>query len=352
LPRKGINLTISNEVLESWVTELLVAWKYSPENAAFLANTLTDANLRGVDSHGVVRLAAYEKRIDQGLADPAAVPIVSGSGSALKVNANGAAGQIASLKAAQVVLEAALENGVAAVSVFGSTHFGTAGYYARWLASKGVIGIVVSNSEPIVVPFGGRSPLFGTNPLAFAAPTSGELLSIDMATSTSAMGKVILARQESKTVPADWGIDENGEPSTDPNAIVSLLPAGGPKGYALGFLVEILGGVLTGAAVTHSIGNMYSDFDKPQDVGHFMIAIDINRFIPYEDFISRMDSLVDQARAVEPAPGFQKVLAPGDPEQMVASTRLKEGIPLAAATIEELRQLGMKAGVPFPEMSQ
>jgi ureidoglycolate dehydrogenase (NAD+) len=345
-------MKIDNRALESWVTQLLVAWKYSPEDASFLANTLTDANLRGVDSHGVIRLAAYQKRIEQGLADPLAIPKLTGSGVAIRVDANGAVGQIASRAAAQAVLDAALENGVAAVSVHGSTHFGTAGYYARWLAARKVIGIVFSNSEPIVVPFGGKSPLFGTNPMAFAAPTSTEPLSIDMATSTSAMGKVILARQEGKSVPADWGIDEKGEPTTDPNAILSLLPAAGPKGYGLGFLVEILSGVLSGAAVTHDIGNMYSDFDKPQDVGHFMIAIDISRFLPYQEFISRMDALLDQARAIEPAKGFSKVMAPGDPEQIMAEIRLREGISLAKATVEDLRELGKVAGVPFPALTE
>jgi LDH2 family malate/lactate/ureidoglycolate dehydrogenase len=129
---------------------------------------------------------------------------------------------------------------------------------------------------------------------------------------------------------------------------LSLLPAAGPKGYGLGFLVEILSGVLSGAAVTHDIGNMYSDFGKPQDVGHFMIALDISRFLPYQEFISRMDALLDQARQIEPAKGFSKVMAPGDPEQITADIRLREGIPLAEATVEELRELGKKAGVPFP----
>jgi ureidoglycolate dehydrogenase (NAD+) len=341
-------LQINSEILRSWVTDLLKSWNYSQEDAGFLADTLVDANLRGVDSHGVIRLPAYQKRIEQNLADPTAVPIVSGSGAAIRVDANGAVGQIASREAAKAVLEAALENGVGAVSVYGSTHFGTAGYYARWLAERRVIGIVVSNSEPIVVPFGGKAPLFGTNPLAFAAPTSTEPLSIDMATSTSAMGKVILARQEGKLVPADWGIDETGSPTTDPNAILSLLPAAGPKGYGLGFLVEILGGVLTGAAITHGIGNMYSNFEKPQDVGHFMIALDVSKFLPYQDFIERMDALLDEARGVEPAPGFSKVMAPGDPEKATSKIRLEQGIPLADATVSELMELGIKAGVLFP----
>jgi LDH2 family malate/lactate/ureidoglycolate dehydrogenase len=345
-------MRIAAEQLEIWITNLLSVWSYSPEDAAYLANTLVDANLRGIDSHGVIRLAAYERRIEHGLANPTGVPIVSGAGTALRVDANGAVGQIAARAAAEAVLAAALENGIAAVSIYGSTHFGAAGFYARWLASRGAIGIVVSNSEPIVVPFGGRSPLLGTNPFAFAAPTSTSPISLDMATSTSAMGKVLLAQQEGRSVPNDWGVDADGKPTTDPNAISALLPAGGPKGYALGFLVEILGGVLTGAAMTHGIGNMYGNFERPQDVGHFMIALDISRFLPVHEFIARMDALVAEARAIEPAPGFPGVMVPGEPEQRTCATRVAEGIPFAEATIDELRALGDKAGVAFPEISE
>jgi LDH2 family malate/lactate/ureidoglycolate dehydrogenase len=163
------------------------------------------------------------------------------------------------------------------------------------------------------------------------------------------MGKVMVAQAEGRQVPADWGVDAEGNPTTDPNAITALLPAGGPKGYALGYLVEVLGGVLTGAAITHGIGNMYSDFTRPQDVGHFMIAIDVSRFLPYEDFLARMDALRDEAHGIAPAPGFSGVMVPGEPEERTSATRGEQGIPLADATVDELRALGADAGVPYPE---
>lgn len=342
-------MPIAADRLHGWVTELLTAWGYSPEDAAYLAETLVDANLRGVDSHGVIRLAAYRARIDAGLTSADAQPVLSGTGAALRVDAHGAAGQIAARVAASAARDAAREHGIAAVAIHGSTHFGAAGFYARWLAGEGLVAVVTSNSEPVVVPFGGRSPLFGTNPFAFAAPTSGAPISLDMATSTSAMGKVMVAQAEGRSVPADWGVDADGAPTTDPNAITALLPAGGPKGYALGYLVEVLSGVLTGAAITHGIGNMYSDFSRPQDVGHFMIAIDVSRFLPMEDFLARMDALAAEARGTAPAPGFDAVLVPGEPEERTSAARGADGIPLAEATLAELRTLGAEAGVPFPE---
>lgn len=335
--------------LESWAARLLERWGYDPDNAAFLAKTLVDANNRGVDSHGVIRLPAYERRITERLVDPAAAPVVTVDGSVVTVDANGAAGQIATRAAAEAVLRLSRQTGVATAVVRGSTHFGTAGFYARWLAENGAVGVVVSNSEPIVVPHGGREALLGTNPLAFAAPTTGPPISVDMATSTSAMGRVLVAQATGEPIPATWGVDATGAPTTDANAVAALLPVGGPKGYGLGFLVEILGGVLSGSAIAHGLGNMYTDFDKPQDVGHWLLAIDIEHFLPLDAFRQRIGMLVDMAHASAPADGFARVLVPGEPEERTAEQRVRDGIPVPEATARELRELGRNYDVPFPE---
>jgi ureidoglycolate dehydrogenase (NAD+) len=340
--------TIGKSVLEGWVTSLVESWGYSGDEAAYLAATLVDANLRGVDSHGVIRLPAYERRITEKLVDPVATPVVTVEGSVVRVDANGAAGQIATRAAVEEALRVSRETGVATAAVSGSTHFGAAGFYARWLAEQGAIALVVSNSEPGVVPYGGREALLGTNPIAFAAPTRDKPVSLDMATSTSAMGKVLVARAAGKAIPPTWGVDADGEPTTDANAVAALLPAGGPKGYGLGFLVEILGGVLTGAAVAHDIGHMYEDFSKPQNVGHWLLVIDIEHFLPLAEFTDRIQGLVDLAHAVAPAAGFASVLVPGEPEDRTAEQRGRDGVPLAAATVAELRDLGERHGVPFP----
>jgi len=346
--RKGQTMTISAAELQAWTGRLLEAWGYSPSDAGYLAETLTDANLRGVDSHGVIRLPAYQKRIEAGLVDPTAAPRVEVDGAIIRVDAAGAAGQLAARAAVDALVDRSAELGVATAGVRGSTHFGTAGYYARALARRGKVAIVVSNSEPIVVPFGGRDALLGTNPFAFAAPTTGEPVSLDMATSTSAMGKVFVARSNQTPIPADWGVDANGVPTTDPDAVAALLPAGGPKGYGLAFLVEILAGVLTGAAVAGDIGNMYSDFTRPQDVGHWMLAIDIERFQPMPSFVSRLDALIDVAHAVAPAPGHGRVLVPGEPEEITRTACGAAGIDIAESTVAELVDVGIAAGVPFP----
>lgn len=342
-------MTLDSAALQSWAAQLLTSWGYRDDDAAFIADTLVDANLRGVDSHGVIRLPAYHARITAGLVVPTADPIVTRDGGVIHVDAAGAPGQLAARAAVDALVEASDELGVASAVIHGSTHFGTAGYYARALAARGKIAIVVSNSEPAVVPFGGKDAFLGTNPFAFAAPTGGDAISLDMATSTSAMGRVMVAQAAGTSIPADWGVDADGHPTTDPHAVKALLPAGGPKGYGLAYLTEVLGGVLSGAAVASDIGNMYSDFSKPQDVGHWMLALDVDRFLPFLQFTQRMDSLAANAHATAPAPGFSSVLVPGEPEERTKNARLNDGIDLPAATIEELTALGAASGVPFLE---
>lgn len=338
--------TIHAPDLAAWASRLLQRWGYAPDDADYLADTLVDANLRGVDSHGVIRLAAYHRRIEAGLVDPAARPEVHVDRGVVRVDARGASGQIAARAATDAVAEAARAHGVATATVRGSAHFGAAGYYARSLARAGFVAMVVSNSETIVVPFGGRTALLGTNPFAFAAPGDPPV-SLDMATSTSAAGKILVAQTEGRTIPLDWGVDADGVPTSDPAKVVSLSPFGGPKGYGIAFLVEVLAGVLSGAAVGRDIGNMYQDFSKPQDVGHWMLAVDVSAHMPPADFAERMAALVGMVHSTPPAPGFDEVLVPGEPEERVRATRLADGVPVSDAVLAELVALGERFGEPL-----
>lgn len=202
--------SISAAVLRSWSAQLLSAWGYAQDDADYLAESLVEANLRGIDSHGVVRLPIYHRRIEAGFVDPRATPTIVTEDAVIRVDAAGAPGQLAARLATNALVMVAAKHGVATAVVKGSSHFGTAGHYARSLASQGFVALVVSNSEPIVVPFGGSKALLGTNPLAFAAPGPQQPISLDMATSTSAMGKVDLARSLGRPVPGDWGVDSGG----------------------------------------------------------------------------------------------------------------------------------------------
>jgi ureidoglycolate dehydrogenase (NAD+) len=339
--------TVKAASLADWTTELLGAWGYEPVDARFIADSLVDANLRGVDSHGVLRLPAYARRVEEHLVVPAARPIVTVNGGAIAVDANGAPGQIAARDAVGQLVTVSREIGVAFATIKGSTHFGAAGYYARLLAAQGQIAFVVSNSEPAVVPHGGSQALLGTNPLAFAAPTGAAPLSLDMATSTVAMGKIAVALAKHETIPPDWGVDVHGSGTTDPAAVTALLPMGGPKGYGLAMIVEVLGGVLSGAAIAHDLGNMYTNFERPQNVGHWMFALNIEAVMPIPVFAERMQSLISMVRATPPADPSRPVLLPGEPEDRVSAERSANGIPLPDDTSAELTELGARYGVPF-----
>lgn len=339
---------ISPAVLIQWVIDVLRAWGHPRADARFIADTLVDANVRGIDSHGVLRLPAYARRVEAGLVDTKAVPDIDESGGVARVNGNGAAGQIAARAGVEAVACRAREHGVGSAVVRSSAHFGAAGYYARMLAEDGFIAFVMSNSESAVVPFGGRAPLLGTNPLAFAAPAEPHPLVVDMATSTVAFGKVFVAEDAGVAIPDSWGVDGSGQPTTDPAVVQALLPLGGPKGYGLAMIVETLCGVLSGAAVGPAIGNMYTDFSKPQNSGHWLLALDINRFLPLAEFLDRMALLIGLAHGTPPAPGSSGVLIPGEPEESVRALRQGTGIPIPPPVLDDLATLGMHFGHRFP----
>lgn len=344
--------TLSAKTLLEWTTELITAWGYPDTDARYIATTLIDANLRGIDSHGVMRLPAYYARISHGLIDPHAAVTTTTRGATAKINADRVSGQIAGREASATAAKIAAELGVGVVTVAESAHFGAAGFYARELAEAGFFSLVVSNSEPIVVPFGGKRSLLGTNPLALAAPTESGVVSVDMATSQAAMGKVYGARLSDTPIPNDWGVDQFGQPTTDPHEVQALLPAGGPKGYALAFFVEMLAAVLSGAAISHNVGNMYDDFSKTQNVGHFFLAIAVEDFMPRADFERRAEGLIALAHDSEPTNPDRPVLVPGEPELLTAQAREESGIPLSDGVVGELSELSAALGVTWPATAE
>lgn len=337
------------EQLRRWATDVALSWGVGPTDSEFLADTLIDANLRGTDSHGVIRVPIYDERVRHGLVSGSAIPEVRAlSDTCFHVDARGAFGQIAAKAAVDCLMGAVGGSGVATAVVRGSAHFGTAGYYARMLAGEGLIAIVASNSEPIVIPFGGRDPLFGTNPIAFAAPGTTHLICLDMATSTTAMGKVLVAQDRGSEIPPDWGVDSAGVATTNPHEVTALQPASGPKGYGLALFIEILAGALSGASIGPEIGNMYRDFSRPQGVGHWFLAIDPAIFSPVANVSASVGSLIEGVHASRPATEGSRVLLPGEPEERTALQRLRDGIDLADVAADRLSQWSQERGLRFP----
>lgn len=339
--------------LQHYCSTLFVKAGVSQEQADIVAESLIQADLRGVDSHGVVRTSIYLKRIEQNMINPnASVDIESEDEATVLVNGNNNFGAVVGTKALAIAIDKAKKKGAAIVGVKGSNHFGTGAYYALQAVKEDMILLVVSNASQTMPPTGGVRPFIGTNPLAIGVPSGEELpFILDMATSVVARGKVIVAAQKGEEIPLGWAIDKDGNPTTDAEAALegSVLPVGGPKGYGISMFIDILAGVLTGAGFGRYVNNMYENWEEPQNVGHFYLAIDINRFIPIETFKDRMDLYIREIKSEPKAHGVEEILIPGEIEHRLVLKRKSEGINLPIKVVEELAEIGRRYGLDMTQ---
>jgi ureidoglycolate dehydrogenase (NAD+) len=307
-------------------------------DARFVAETLVAANLRGVDSHGVVRLPHYAARLRNGTVK--ARPRISArrtGPSAAVVEGDAGMGQLVAARAMQEAISLARESGAGAVVARNSSHCGACAWFVEMATSAGMIGLALTHTDPIMVPPGMKRIFLGSNPIAFGAPGTPPLV-IDLSTTHAAWGKVLVARQENKPIPPDWGVDKDGKATTDPHQVVGLAPTGAHKGYALAAMVEILCAHLAGVPFGLHVTKMYGELDKPRNLGHFMLALDVSRYTDPQTFAAQLAAFAAGAHA-------EGGLAPGDPERMTAERRRREGIPLGS-TVDELNALAQELGVP------
>jgi hydroxycarboxylate dehydrogenase B len=340
-------VTLGSDELHGICLDLLRAVGSPDDLAAAVAGGLHAANLAGHDSHGLVRLPRYLRDARDGKIDPAArAEVVRRRGATACVSARWGWGQPAARLAAQTAGEIAGEHGVGAVSLQDSPHVGRMADYVELIASGGQLGMTVTNATPNVAPFGGRTRALGTDPIAFAIPRGDGQppIVVDFATSVRAEGKVRVARAAGRTVPPGTLIDAEGNPSVDPEDYYNggaLLPAEGHKGYALAVAIEALGGVLSGMAPAmlpaYGGGN-----------GMFVMALEIEAFIEVERFMGQVEEMAAALHRAPTAPGVDRVLLPGEPELISAERRRREGIPIAEATLDELRELADELGVTLP----
>jgi ureidoglycolate dehydrogenase (NAD+) len=334
--------------LERWTQALLEASGLDAEAAETVAVSLVHANRRAVDSHGVARLIVYSERLRAGHMNRHPRPTVEREdGAVALVDADQGPGQVAGVFATDLSIDLARRFGVGVVAVHRSSHYGAAGYYAIRAAQAGMIGMSTTNSEPFVVPYGGIGHALGTNPIALAAPTPDGIFDVDMATSQVAVNRIFNARDEGREIPEGWGVDAEGRTTTDPGDVFAAVPLGGYKGYALAVLVEVLSGVLSGSGVGHGIGRLYED-ERPQDVGHFHLAIDVERLAGRERAAEMLGRLLGDLKAIPPAPGHDEVLVPGEPEARARAERERDGIPLPPTLWKSLSELSADLGVTVP----
>lgn len=327
------------------------------DRAEITAEILQAADLRGVSSHGIIRLQTYYgSRLQKGLIDPLANnEVLRESPASIAIDGKNGLGQVAGKEAMLRCIEKANQSGVAMVTVNNSNHYGIAGYYAMMALEHDMIGISFTNAQPLVAPTFGRNRLLGTNPIAVAAPAfSQKPFVLDMATSIVPIGKVTVYDKAGDELPQGWAVDSDGNPTQDPKAVLNggaLFPLGGPeylrgyKGYGLALWVDIFSGVLSGAAFGKNVANP----NKPTNanVGHFFAAIRLDAFRDPDEFKKDLDNLFNQLKTAEKAVGQDRIFIHGEKEFELTEKFQKEGIPLLAEVVKSLQVAGDSVGIPF-----
>lgn len=343
---------VGADALRHHCAEVLRGHGLPAADAEVVADNLVEADLRGVDSHGANLLALYVSRLRSGAIPPVAeVTVVRDDGSTVLLDGGLGFGQVAGLHAVELAVARAQAHGVATVAVRESTHLGALGYYTRRAAERGVIALAFQNGPTIVPPYGGTTQLFSTNPLSYAVPAAEERPVVyDIATTTVAGNKVLLAKKRGDaTIPDGWANDDQGRPTNDTEAasVHHLQWFGGHKGYGLALLVEVLAGALAGSCFGRTEDTRSELHGKERVAkGYAFITIDPARFAAPGEFQRRIDALVRDIHASEPAAGVARVLVPGELEDRRQAEREASGIPLSAGLVAELDALGAPLQLP------
>lgn len=324
------------EALEACMVEALVRSNVSDSNARSVAAALTQAQLDGQVGHGVSRISSYCAQARSGKVQGHAVArIAAETAGALRIDAgHGFAFPAMDLAIAELPAKAK-SLGIAAASVYRSHHFGVAGWHVERLAEAGTIGLIVGNSPAAIAPYGGSKPIFGTNPIAFAAPrANAEPLVIDLSLSEVARGKVMVAAKEGRAIPEGWGLDPEGQPTTDPNKVLagSMLPMGGAKGSALVLLVEVLAAALSGAHFGFEASSFFDAEGDPPGVGQTLICIDPAVFSGGA-FAERLEVLLQAVL------GQEGTRLPGTKRLAMRREADERGIAISAVLMAELERI-------------
>ncbi|MEW6750979.1 MAG: Ldh family oxidoreductase [Candidatus Latescibacterota bacterium] len=317
-------------------------------DAALEAEVLVWANLRGVDSHGVQRVAEYTRRVDDGGMNPRPeIRIVRETPAALLIEANHAFGPVVTVFAVGQVVARARALGVAWALIRNTTHQGAIGYYTERIARQGLAGIAVVCNPPNMAPPGARAPGVHNSPISIAVPGQARpALTLDMATSVAAGGKLQVAVDKGVPIPPDWALDGDGRPTTDPQQAVSLQPAGGYKGYGLALMFECLTSLMVANPLL--LPSLTGQGVRPGTQNGFVAALDIAFFTDLDGYRASVDQVVAALKGLPLAAGAGEVLVPGEPEERVCAERLRDGIPLPPGTVDKLRAAAARFGLSLP----
>ena len=346
-------MKIRLEDLKEFSVKALMSAGVSENNANTVADVLITTDTFGVVTHGTKNLYPYVQKMQAGGLDAKAEPSIIGEGPAWAIiDGNKAVGMVSACKAMNLAIEKAKKVGIAYVGVRNSCHFGAAGYYANMAAKEGLLGLSMSNADPVIAVPNGRNKAIGTNPFSFAAPLdNGQSVFLDIALSNVAALKVIMAQENGQQIPDTWLVDEEGLPTTDVQKFpknASLQPMAAHKGYGLAVLVELLSAVMTGAGMLSQITSWNLDMPSANNAGHAFIAIDVSQMMPAEQYNARMNQMINEIKNGPKAKGAEHIFMPGEMEWSKREKALQSGeLQLTDAMAASLQQLSDATGVPL-----
>jgi LDH2 family malate/lactate/ureidoglycolate dehydrogenase len=331
------------------VREVALAAGAAADAADAMATAITEAHLRGVETHGLRRLRPYVARLRSGGVDGMARPQIEARNALLMIDGRNGIGHYVASVAAQAVSDAAQESGIAIALVRNSNHFGFAGYYATMIAARGQLGIVTSNGQVFVAPEGAKKALLSNNPLAIAAPLDDpdNFLELDLATSVTSRANIVEAARSGATLPPGVAQDADGNPTRDPAAALagSLLAFGGAKGFGLLVALEALTGVLAGGAFADQVSSKEASPDAPEGTAHTLIAIDLATALGTQAYSRRLDELLTRLGALPVNAAAEPIRYPGERRWTLRRERLREGVPLSDGELVDAISLAEELGV-------
>lgn len=341
------NILISHKKIAAFGQALLDAFEVSTWHSKPVINGLVETSLRGVDSHGVRLIPHYVRAVMVGRIKKIPHFVFRQTSSSTGVlDADHGFGIAAGITAMDHAIGLAKKSGIGGVAVKNSSHFGAAAIFGLRAAKRDMIGMAFTDVDSLVFPYGGKKTYFGTNPICFTAPMEGEdAFCLDMATSRVPLNKILAYRAAKKPLESDWGADESGNPTTDPEKAVSPIPIGDYKGYGLAMMVAIFSSLLAGMPFGPHISAMYPLDGKRRNLGHFFLAINIAVFCSVRRFKKDLSQMARELRSISPVDSSTPVMVPGDPEKKQHALRSKNGIPIPPHDLEALRALAKELGI-------
>jgi LDH2 family malate/lactate/ureidoglycolate dehydrogenase len=313
------------------------------EDARLVTDNLIQADLRGLGSHGISRVLVYVDRLRGGWVNPRPnVRILHEKAGLLHLDADNGMGAVVGARAMDMCIDKAAKAGAATCSVQKGNHFGIAWFYTQRAVARDMVGVAASNNPPNMAAWGGITPMIGTNPFSLAVPAGRRRpMVLDMSSSIVARGRINVAEIEGKPIPLGWAIDRGGKPTTDATEALkgSVLPFGQHKGYGIALMVDIFCGVLSGAAFSNHVGQLWGNTQSVQDIGIYYYVVDIGATIGAEAFKARVDQLIDELKACEPAQGVNQVLVPGEIEFANEQVNARRGLAIGPGVLRDLNSL-------------